>query len=800
MGENVRVPTPESAPLNVPDARPFIAPAPDKSPAPRSSKGALGRRLLWRIALVFGLTGVLVLVLSHTTLNRSFDAFERSAAAEVLARVKTVMLRDNQTMREVANDYSQWDDFYAFMDDTDSSFMDDNFNASSVRNLRIRAVMVVDLKGQLVAVRTLTNGEVRNELPAEWHAELTELDMLRQCDKPMDTLVWAKEQALMVALTPVRDTAVSKPSRGCFVMVRPVDPTYQDSVTQLAGAAFQISPDESLPTRQWLMPNGQWGAQGTLAPWPAAIIVANDPSLQQERKSLMWVMTSALAAVCLSAMVALGLLIHLMVVRRLSRFSDLADAYRTTQDWTIKWPSKGRDEIDNLGHSLNELVKQVHWQVEHHATHDSLTGLPNRPGLEKLLADLPYTSFEHRSRTTCLLLIDLDNFKVVNDGFGHDVGDALLCHVARQLELAIRQGDAVARVGGDEFAVLLHAVQREAALVFAQRILENMRVPLTHGELQVATSGSVGLAFCDGVEGPGALLRNADLAMYQAKQLGRDCCALFNEELKVEAQRRNRLEQALRVAVRDGALLVVYQPVVDVVQARVVGIEALARWSLDGEAVSPAEFIPIAEDAGLIGRLGMHVLEASCAMIVRLRQAGHTLSCSVNLSAKQFSEPQLAEDLQRVVASHGLSPQSIRFEITESQVAESEVGLALTMRELNDRGFEFLLDDFGTGQSSLYRLQSLPFHTVKIDRSFVTPLEHGDQVMVRTVTELARELQLDVVAEGVETAVQLEALLSMGVAKIQGYHLARPMSDTALLRWLATSGYSTAQAQGRPDT
>ena len=789
----VAQPDPTHIPIEPPGANPSTVGSASGTPG-TVAKGALGRRLLLRIALVFGVVGALVLAFSQLALTRSFDAFERAAAADVLTRVRTVLLRDSQTLREITQDYGYWDDFYAFMKKPNPGFLDDNFTVASFRNLRIQAVAVLDLKGKPLATRSVQQGEMQAALPSDIQSALTRDGALPSCDGARDALVWTDQHALMVAMTPVRDTAVSKPSQGCFLMIRSIDDAYRASVQALTGADFQLSRDPDLPARQWAMPNGWWAAQMPLQPWPASVTVLNEPSLHAERQWIMGMMTAALGVVCLSAMVGLSWLLHVMVVRRLGRFSDLADKYRTTQDWTISWPAKGRDEIDNLGNSLNELVKQVHWQVEHNATHDALTGLANRQGLEKQLAELPFSSFEHRSRTTCLLLIDLDNFKVLNDGFGHDVGNAVLCHVARQLEKAIRQGDSVARIGGDEFAVVMHAVQRDAATQFAHRIIENMRMPLIHGELQVATTGSVGLAFCDGVEGPSALMRNADLAMYQAKQQGRDCCAIFNEEMKIEAQRRNRLEQALRAAVREDGLQVAYQPVVDVARGRVIGIEALARWSLDGEAVPPSEFIPIAEEAGLIGKLGIQVLDRSCALLARLRQQGHELTCSVNLSVRQFVDSNLVDDLTNVVFSHGLPAEAIRFEITESQVAESEVSLSLAMQALNRLGFVFQLDDFGTGQSSLYRLQSLPFHTLKIDRSFVQPLERGDQVMVRTVTELARELQLDVVAEGVETAKQLEALTDMGIARIQGYHIARPMSDTALMQWLTTCGYTTAGA------
>jgi len=205
--------------------------------------------------------------------------------------------------------------------------------------------------------------------------------------------------------------------------------------------------------------------------------------------------------------------------------------------------------------------------------------------------------------------------------------------------------------------------------------------------------------------------------------------------------------------------------------------------------VSPTEFIPIAEESGLIGRLGMQVLERSCAMVARLRLQGRYVPCSVNLSLRQFQEFNLVEDVPRVVFSHGLPASAIRLEVTESLVETSPDSLVQTMHTLKGMGFAFLLDDFGTGHSSLYRLRSLPFHTLKVDRSFVLLLDRGDEVMVRTVTELAREFDLHIIAEGVESQTQIETLVRLGITRVQGFVVARPLSDSALVQWLATSGY-----------
>lgn len=759
-------------------------------------KGALGRQFVGWLAGVCLVVGLLVAGLSHGVLNRLFDRFEQTAAAETLSRVRTVLQRDSQALSGVVVDYAYWDDLYAYMADRTGSFMDDNFSVASMRNLQVHAAVVLDMNGEFFAVRLSKAGQMELALPEDWASQLKGQAMLKACHAAGHVLLWVGGEALSVAHAPVRNSAADKPANGCFLLVRHLDAPYRASVSEVAGVGFSLLSTPDLPANQWLLPNGNWVAQAAMTPWPASLSVEHPPDLTDEREGIMAVLTGGLVVLVMSAVAVLYALLHVLVIRRLSRFSALADSYRRTGDWTLTWPAHGRDEIDNLGHSLNELVKQVHWQVEHHATHDGLTDLPNRQGLERVLARMSFRVSEHHTYTSCLLMIDLDNFKVINDGFGHDVGDALLRHVAKQLRASVRQEDIVARLGGDEFAILLHGIHRNGVDEFVQRLLGNLRVPLLHGELEVATTGSVGLAFCDGVSSPAELMRHADLAMYQAKQQGRDMCARFNVELKVEAQRRNMLEQALRQAVRDGAMQVVFQPVVDVVARRVVGMEALARWSLEGEPISPAEFIPIAEESGLIGTLGRQVLERSCAMGARLRKLGYDVPCSVNLSMRQFAEGDLVTELPAVLQAHGLPNACIRLEITESLVAQSEADLTRTMTELYRLGFEFLLDDFGTGHSSLYRLQSLPFQTIKIDRSFVVPLAHGDDVMVRTVRELARDLDLQVVAEGVETQAQLDALVALGVHRIQGYLIARPMSDAALLHWLGASPYRSLAIAG----
>lgn len=752
-----------------------------------------------RLLLVMAAASVGILLLCFVLLSALFDRFEHEAAQTELGRVEAVLLRDSQTLAEIADDYARWDDTYRAVRGEYPEFMDDNFTLASMRNLRFQVVAMLGDGGQLLEARQLGRGVLSMALEPEWLQALSGPSVLAQCHTAREGMVWLPTGALMVARVPINNTAGSEKPTGCLVFARLMDGDYFSSLQPFTGVQASLSRELGVPEhRHSLLNTAPWLAQKPLSQFAATLQVMHQPRLSQQQMPVFWLTSLALLLTAFMAVCALYVLVQRKVVRRLRTAAMLADRFRTQPELEVVWPHNGQDEIDRLGQSLNELVAQVRQQSRYAAMHDPLTGLLNRRGLMVLLDETLRTrtvaagvadtdadcDSESATPLLCLVLLDLDGFKSINDGFGHDVGDALLCHVAGQLRVSVLAGDQVARVGSDEFALVLHGAQPAHFTALASQVLERVGLPLIHGDVQVAVTASIGIARTGQAENARDWLRNADLAMYQAKQKGGNGWYEFDEALQADAQRYSWLSQALRRAVEDNTVQVVYQPVIDVVTDRVTSLEALMRWSLDGEAIHPDEFIPIAEETGLITSLGWQVLDKSCALLARLRAQGHDLTCSVNLSMRQFSEPDLIGDVVRTVAAHGLPATAIRLEITESLVANAEHVIDAVMRDLHGRGFQFMLDDFGTGQSSLHRLQALPFHTIKIDRSFVIPLQRGDQIMVRTVVELARALNMQVVAEGVEQPEELAQLLSLGVTQIQGYLTARPMSERALAVWL----------------
>ncbi|MEN3272244.1 MAG: hypothetical protein V7636_1005 [Actinomycetota bacterium] len=405
-------------------------------------------------------------------------------------------------------------------------------------------------------------------------------------------------------------------------------------------------------------------------------------------------------------------------------------------------------------------------RLRHRAEHDDLTGLVNRAALGEQIERLI-----DEGKRPSVVLLDLDRFKALNDSLGHAVGDDLLRAVAARLRHAVRPGDIVARLGGDEFAVVINGDGAEA-YGMAVRALSALEVPVVLGAHLVRSGASIGVASTGATADE--LLRNADLAMYDAKSQGRNRVEVFHDGLHERLVRRVRLEEALRGAVSRNELHLVFQPVVTLDSTAVVGAEALLRWTLDNEQVDPGEFVSIAEESGLIIDIGRWVLEHACAEAARwqrLRPDGPLPYVAVNVSVRQLVDSDLVADVARALRASSLDGACLTIELTESAVMEHSEQVIARLAALRQMGVRISIDDFGTGHSSLGRLQRLPVDEIKIDRSFVGTIDDAADrpPVVEAVLALARSLGLHVVAEGIETPTQLDALRAAGCRTGQGY-------------------------------
>ena len=470
--------------------------------------------------------------------------------------------------------------------------------------------------------------------------------------------------------------------------------------------------------------------------------------------------------------------------------------------WLLEDRTERKRAEDLLRHSHEELEARVkertaklqsevvqrrraEERLKYLAQHDSLTGLANRNLLRNRMARLVEQSIGN-GQVGAVLFIDLDRFKNVNDSLGHRVGDGLLKEVARRIAGAVRAVDVVARLGGDEFVVVACALDgRPQAEAIAAKIMAALQQPIRVQQHELFATPSIGIAlFPEDDSVPDALVQKADAAMYQAKAAGRGTIRFFDPDIAANTERYLRTESSLRRAIERQEFETYYQPIVHLESLRCESLELLVRWRHpELGLVSPADFIPIAEDSGLVGRVGAQVLDAACRQHVAWRAAGYEVPrFALNLSAVQLRDRRHLASLAETLVQHGMSPTQVELEITETTLMQDGDRTLAILEALSHAGFGLSIDDFGTGYSSLAYLKSFPVGKLKIDKSFIRDMTRNpdDEAIVRMIVALARTLHLDTVAEGVETQAQWQALQRLGCDYAQGYLFARPMSAVEL--------------------
>ena len=481
------------------------------------------------------------------------------------------------------------------------------------------------------------------------------------------------------------------------------------------------------------------------------------------------------------------------VKNHLALQSAKAEVYQLNQ--VLEQKVKERTiQLETINQKLQQEIsdrQKAEQQLVHDALHDGLTGLPNRT----LLMDRIDFALQHTQRKPgylfALLFIDLDRFKVINDSLGHLIGDKLLMAIAKLLSECLRNVDTVARLGGDEFVILLDDIQDITdATQISDRLQAKLTLPFILENQTIVTSASIGIALSStGYQNSSQILRDADIAMYRAKDQGKARYEVFDQSMYLQNLQNIELEHDLRLTLKKKELTLYYQPIISLENNILAGFEALIRWQHPQKGfISPVEFIPVAEDTGLILSIGNWVLTEACQQLARWQQQYAAmpeianLKISVNVASQQLQEPGFIEKLDKLLLKTSLNPGCLRLEITERVLVDSEQNTQNTLSEIKKRKIKLSIDDFGTGYSSLSYLRRLPIDNLKIDRSFVDSIYSDSESfeIVKTIITLAHTLGMDAIAEGVETVEQVEQLKALGCEYAQGYLFAKPLPAKAI--------------------
>lgn len=755
---------------------------------------SLRTRTFCYLLLLISITALAGYWTSSSLFRQSLMDFEQHNIQAELKQLWLTFESRRQTLQSHSQDYAVWDETYAFMAGGDPAYLERNFTASVLANLAVDQVLFIKPDGSLFAGLDHTGSDMvplgRDSPSWRYLAPLVERYRRQLANERANLYGWGEGQPLLLAFHPVLNSDADRPPRGWLLYVQQLDAVRQQRISALSGLSFSLSAKAPLPAGEQALLAGQ-PLKDSLGDSTVHLSLSHPPRLTKQRHDANLLLLGNSALILVVSVLLAGYLFERLILRRLSLFAQLADRRRRDHNIALQFPVRGEDELDCLARSLNELMGEVS-QVEQHLHHeirrDSLTRLGNRTFLNEHLALYRQLVTRNPGLELSLLLIDLDGFKLINDSLGHAVGDRVLTMVGERIRHAARATDITVRLGGDEFAVLcLHSVQDRGGERLANRILERISQPLEQLPMQITLTCSIGIAFGHrGAMDADQLISQADLAMYEAKHLGKGRIGLFSDSLREQVQQRMQIEQRLRSAIAAQQLEVWYQPIVRQPKGEVVMVEALARWPTDEGYCPPDRFIPVAEEAGLIAPLGMWVAQTAISALPRLRRRCPDLQLNVNLSVLQLLQEDLVPRFAALVDQAGLPRQALHLELTESLFADDNAIMLTRVRELAAAGFELHLDDFGTGYSSLGRLQSLPMSVLKLDRCFVQRLhDSGDERVVRGILSLGDQLGMQVIAEGVETGWQQDRLLALGCHLMQGFLFAHPMPETALLDWFA---------------
>jgi diguanylate cyclase (GGDEF)-like protein len=727
------------------------------------------------VALIAG-----VFYSARTVLSRSFAGIEADEARQSIERVRQALQADLHQLDVAAEDNALWDDLYEFIQGGNPDFLDHSFTRRSLENIHVDVVWVFDNAGRTVVQLATADGSpngLKQLDPATIASLRSYGSLLRTPDgpgAPSLRLLRMPEGAMAVAVRRILRNSAPGPSAGTLVFGRYLQGSLIERLEQTSQSPVRATlldehggPLVSVPqsVNDWLasLERGpdllvQTGDPATLRshtllrdvegrPLVVLSTTVSRAALQVGKQTITWVVATLL--------IGFALVVVLLVTLLNRSWRNRAAAQRQWLDHQRK---------------MSRLARR-----------DALTGLPNRLHLQRLLPRLLARAARDGSRLA-LLNLDLDHFKNVNDSLGHGIGDRLLAAVAHRLRSSIAGHDIVVRMGGDEFVIVATMLpDSEVVDSIAERIRGTLAVPLEIDGVTLSVTPSIGISVYpeDGSD-PEQLLKHADIALYTAKDRGRGNHQFYTPEMNARLRERLGLERALRKALDENELFVEYQPCFDLQTLRTVSLEALIRWRTpDGSYIPPSRFIPIAEQSNLIVEIGDYVIRRVCLQLSEWqRERLPLVPVSVNISVRQWEKAPLASVVSRLAQELGIDASLLHFEITESAAMQNSQQQLGSLQALRNLGSRILIDDFGTGYSSLSYLKHLPIDTLKIDRAFVRDMaaDANDAAIVRAIVGVAKSLGLMLVAEGIESAEQLDCLRKLGCECGQGFFVSPPVS------------------------
>lgn len=789
-------------------------------------------RILFSICLalvvaVAGMYGIANQIMMTGILN-----LERQDATKDTSRINRTLETLVSQVHNRSVDWAAWDDMYQYMSDRNVAFHKSNINDPTLTSMKVDMLLLLDKRMDEFECKTISripnfpamdDRDIRSQLVYRG-----KLDKISPNSDGFCGVLTSHGKAVIVSVRPIHKSDGSGDYRGWLIFARYISPETLGQLNTMvrAESTVQVLSPEIIrqPETHAILQQLKWNPtyiepinEGRVAGYSQLTDIFGKPAVLIESKFDRLIYQQGLAIIdsLLLQLLFLGTsfaLIILFVIERsaVSRILSLSNQVKAVEHSSagevVKM--KGRDEISQLASRINVMLQNIYKgqqaiqqgreelrqqnanlekivsertkEIEHQAFHDALTGLPNR----SLFLNTLETSIRecNESNQVALLFIDLDNFKVINDSLGHEYGDQLLCAFTARLEALVGQEGTVTRLGGDEFTVILPRIlNQESAEFFARRILDSLDDELVVGDNVFHVTASIGLTMtADPTKTCSWLLREADMAMYEAKKAGKSSYAIFTPELEYMISERLVLENSLRSALENREISVVYQPLIRLSDHALYGAEALVRWNHPtfGE-ISPGRFIPIAEESGMILPIGLWVLRESCRQGMHWKQSLELpdFVMSVNISGRQLHQADIVQSVKDILEETKFPASNLKLEITESILMEGNDGVIERMRALKELGIKLALDDFGTGYSSLSTLRLFPIDTLKIDRAFVSSLdgETGSMAIVKAILALAKSLKLDVIGEGIETEAQQKIIGKLGCDNGQGYFFDKPL-------------------------